>query len=230
MRNWLLGGIVVCIAWVSPCCAAEFTPTETRWLASAWPVVVYARRTGLPIDIIVQPQATPGDSPIALGYVDGRCKLVLSMRGNPMAEEVLLSLPVGLADAAIELIAAHELGHCRRYLDGAWYDLPKGFAPAVPEGLSSDLRAAYLDMRASRREEAYGDLVGLAWSAQHHPELYARLHAWLVAERSADVVPGSPHDTMPWVVLAANASAAMATGSPFNAAAPLWREGLRLED
>ena len=58
-------------------------------------------------------------------------------------------------------------------------------------------------MSASRREEGYGDLVGLAWTAERHPQHYARLHAWLLAERSRDLVPGSPHDTLAWVRLAA---------------------------
>ncbi len=228
MRNWLLGGIVVCIAWVSPCRAAEFTPTETRWLASAWPVVVYARRTGLPLDVIVQPQATPGDSPIALGFVDGRCKLVLSMRGNPMADEVLLSLPVGLADAAIELIAAHELGHCRRYLDGAWHQTPSGFTDTVPSGLPDDLREPFVEMKATRREEGYGDLVGLAWTQQQHPHDYAALHAWLMAERSRERIPGSHHDTLAWLRLAAGGVAP--EGAParsiFDAAEAIWARGL----
>ena len=38
-------------------------------------------------------------------------------------------------------------------------------------------------MTAARREEGYGDLVGLAWTAERHPQHYDRLHAWLVAER-----------------------------------------------
>jgi len=37
----------------------------------------------LPLDIVVQPQPTPGKAPLALAFVDGRCKLVLSMRENP---------------------------------------------------------------------------------------------------------------------------------------------------
>jgi len=226
-RTWLL--LAALMLARSPCNAADLLDIETRWLKAAWPVIQFAKAEGLPLDIVVQPQDSPGAAPLALGFVDGRCKLVLSMRGNAQAQATLDRLSPELLAPTLELMAAHELGHCRRYLDGAWYDLPKGFAPAVPEGLSSDLRAAYLDMRASRREEAYGDLVGLAWTAQHHPELYVRLHAWLVEERSADVVPGSPHDTMPWVGLAADGSA-MATGSPFTAAAPLWRAGLRLED
>jgi hypothetical protein len=31
----------------------------------------------------------PGAAPLALGFVDGRCKLVLSMRGNAEAQSTL---------------------------------------------------------------------------------------------------------------------------------------------
>lgn len=63
--------------------AADLTATETRWLQGAWPVVSWARETRLPLDIVVQPQPTPGTPPLAMAFVDGRCKLVLSMRGSP---------------------------------------------------------------------------------------------------------------------------------------------------
>lgn len=53
------------------------------------------------------------------------------------------------------------------------------------------MRTAYVNMRAARREEGYGDLVGLAWAQQQHPQQYARLHAWLVTERLRDLQPGS---------------------------------------
>lgn len=228
MRKWLLGALVLWAAGSAPCAGAELTPTETRWLTSAWPVLTHARRSGLPLDIVVQPQPTAGDSPIALGFVDGRCKLVLSMRGNPMAEEVLLSLPKGLADAAIELIAAHELGHCRRYLDGAWHRTPAGFTDSVPAGLPADLHEAYAEMKATRREEGYGDLVGLAWTEQHHPQDYAALHAWLMAERSRDRIPGSHHDTLAWLrLVAGNVGARGAPAlSMFEAAEANWKNGL----
>lgn len=64
------------------CLAAELTPTEMKWLSGAWPVIAFARSEQLPLDIVVQPQASPGAAPLALAFVDGRCKLVLSMRGN----------------------------------------------------------------------------------------------------------------------------------------------------
>jgi len=203
----------------------DLTDTEQRWLKGAWPVIAYAEQQKLPLDIVVQPQATPGKAPLALGFVDGRCKLVLSMRGNPEAEATLGRIEPRLLGAALELMAAHELGHCRRYLDGAWRGVPAGFVSAAPAGLSPELRQAWLDMKATRREEAYGDLVGLAWTRRHHPEAYAPLHAWLVAERSRELQPGSHHDTLAWVRLAAD-SRALDGASLFDSATTLWRAGL----
>jgi hypothetical protein len=216
-----LGALLVC----SSCTAAELTPVETRWLAGVWPVVRFAKTERLPLDVVVQPQPTPDSAPLTLGFVDGRCKLVLSMRGNPEAQATLDRIAPELLDEALELMAAHELGHCRRYLDGTWLRLPAGFVPENPAGLGPELRDAYLAMRAMRREEGYADLVGLAWTQQRHPGDYARLHAWLVAERSRDLVPGSQHDTLAWIQLA-GASAHADAVSIFAAAAELWQTGL----
>jgi hypothetical protein len=211
------------------CLASDLTPAEMQWLRGAWPVITFARIEKLPLDIVVQPQASPGAAPLALAFVDGRCKLVLSMRGNAEAQSTLARIEPDLLDATLELMVAHELGHCRRYLDGAWYGLPAGFNATVPDELSPDLRTAFLDMKAARREEGYGDLVGLAWARQQHPRQYARLHTWLVTERSRDLLPGSHHDTLAWVLLAQDGGTLAGT-SIFAAAARLWAVGLAVEE
>ena len=211
------------------CLASDLTPTEMRWLRGAWPVIAFVRKENLPLDIVVQPQASPGAAPLALAFVDGRCKLVLSMRGNAEALATLERIEPDLLDATLELMAAHELGHCRRYLDGAWNGLPTGFSATAPEELSPDLRTAFVTMKAARREEGYGDLVGLAWAQQQHPQRYARLHAWLVTERSRDLLPGSHHDTLAWVRLAHDGGT-LAGPSIFAAAARLWAAGLAVEE
>ncbi|MDR7297874.1 hypothetical protein J2X16_003223 [Pelomonas aquatica] len=208
--------------------SADLTAQETRWLQGIWPVVSHAREAlALPLDLVVQPQDAPGHAPLALGFVDGRCKLVLSMRGNPQVQRQLDSIDPALLTATLELMAAHELGHCRRYLDGAWHGTPAGFVAAhAPDNLAPDLRQAWLAMRSTRREEGYGDLVGLAWTRERHPELYARLHAWLVAERSAELIPGSHHDTLDWLALAKD-PAALAGRTMFEAAHGAWMRGLK---
>lgn len=211
------------------CLASDLTPIEMRWLRGAWPVITFVRNEKLPLDIVVQPQASPGAAPLALAFVDGRCKLVLSMRGNAEARSTLARIEPDLLDATLELMAAHELGHCRRYLDGAWHGLPAGFNATVLDELSPDLRTAFLDMKAARREEGYGDLVGLAWAQQQHPQQYARLHTWLVTERSRDLLPGSHHDTLAWVLLAQDGGTLAGT-SIFAAAARLWAVGLTVEE
>jgi hypothetical protein len=214
----------------SPAClASDLNPTEMRWLRGAWPVIAFARDENLPLDIVVQPQSNPGAAPLALAFVAGRCKLVLSMRGNAEAQATLARIEPDLLDATLELMAAHELGHCRRYLDGAWNGLPAGFNTSVPQELSSDLRTAYVNMKAARLEEGYGDLVGLAWAQQRHPQQYARLHSWLVTERSRDLLPGSHHDTLAWVRRAKDGGA-LAGPSIFAAAARLWAAALGVEE
>ncbi|WP_431265107.1 hypothetical protein ACQ859_06650 [Roseateles chitinivorans] len=211
--------------------AAGLTPLEQRWIADMTPVLQHARTSGMPVDVVVQPQDAPEAAPLALGFKDGRCKLVLSLRGNPEGEATMQRLPAGLEDSALELMAAHELGHCRRYLDGAWFNLPAGFsATPVPDGLSPDLQRAYLSMKSARREEGYGDLVGLGWTAQRHPDQYAALHAWLMQERSRDLLPGSHHDTLTWIKLARDPKALGSAPSMFDAALPLWQSGLNIDE
>jgi hypothetical protein len=206
--------------------AADLSATERRWLEGAWPVIAHARSQGLPLDIVVQPQPTPGQAPLALGFVVGRCKLVLSMRGNPEAEATLARIAPELLDATLELMAAHELGHCQRHLDGAWTTLPVGHAaPGAPAQLDPALHAAYAQLQTTRREEAYADLVGLAWVERRHPAHYARLHAWVVAERRHDLLPGSHHDTLAWLQRAERGVAGATDGSIFVAAQRLWVEG-----
>lgn len=209
--------------------AAELTPIEARWLQGAAPVVAFAKEQKMPLDIVVQPQDAPGAAPLALGFVDGRCKLVLSMRGNPQAEATLARIEPDLLDAALELMAAHELGHCKRRLDRAWRALPVGLVAREPATLSADDRQAYVQMRSTRREEGYADLVGLAWVQQRHALLYSRLHRWLLAERSQDLIPGAHHDTLAWIQLVRDGRA-LTGGSIFDSAAALWPQGLNRAD
>lgn len=227
MRKWCAGWLGVGL--LSMAGAAELTPTELRWLEGVAPVVAFAHANRMPMDVVVQPQDAPGAPPLALGFVDGRCKLVLSMRGNPQAQATLQRIDADLLDAALELMAAHELGHCRRYLDGTWRGLPAGFVAREPAALDGDDRQAYVAMRAVRREEGYADLVGLAWTRRRHAALYERLHRWLRAERTADLVPGTHHDTLAWIELARD-PLALDGATIFQAAAALWPQGLTRAD
>lgn len=228
LRRLLSTLAFVCVALAQTAQAVELTALEMRWLQGIAPVVGHARQVlALPLDLVVQPQDSPGMAPLALGFVDGRCKLVLSMRGNAEGQRQIDAIDAALLGPTLELMAAHEIGHCRRYLDGAWYDVPAGFVAAkAPDGLSADLRQAWIEMRSARREEAYGDLVGLAWTRERHPELYGRLHGWLVAQRSTERIPGSHHDTLAWLALASN-PAALAAPTMFEAAHQVWMRGLK---
>ena len=229
MRRFLSAVVLYCLA-AGTVLAADFTDTEHRWLSGIWPVVTYARANKMPLDIVVQPQPTPGLTPLGMAFVDGRCKLVLSMRGNAKAQATLDRIDPKLLDIALELMAAHELGHCHRYLQAAFDVLPAGFtATQPPAALDPDLRAAYLAMKATRREEAYGDLVGLAWTKQHHPQRYAAVHAWLLAERSHEVIQGSDHDTRAWLRLATD-SRALDAASIFDAVEAPWLQGLDADE
>lgn len=209
-------------------CAADLSKLENRWLRGVMPVLEYAQQQRLPLDIIVQPQPTPGLPPLAMAFIDGRCKLVLSMRENPEAQATLDRIDGELLDATLEMIAAHELAHCNRHVTGRWQQLPPGLAEdaaqRVPAGLRPERHADYRQMQATRREEAYADLAALAWARQRHATQFVRLRDWLVSERSRDLIPGSHHDTLAWLRLAADGHALQMQRSPF-AADALWAQG-----
>jgi hypothetical protein len=208
----------------------ELSPLEQRWLQLGWPVVTYAKAQGLPLDIVVQPQDSAGLAPIAMDWVDGRCKLVLSMRGNPEAESTLQQLPEALQGPVVEAMLAHELGHCWRFARGTWHTLPAGFQPPARSTADPDAATAeaWQAMQRVRREEALADLVGLAWTQRQHPRHYAAVHAWLVRFRDDAGAPaGNHHDTLAWVRLAAEPTVFLQADTPFDAAWPLWQRGLK---
>ena len=61
---------------------------------------------------------------------------------------------------------------------------------------------------------------------QHHPQRYAALYTWLLAERSNDRVPGSHHDTLDWLALATE-PAVLDGRMMFEAATMVWMRGLQ---
>jgi hypothetical protein len=203
--------------------AVELTTTETTWLKAAAPVIAEARADGLPLDIVVQPQDAPGLAPLAMAYVQQRCKLVLSMRGNADAQATLDRIEPALLQPVVEAIAAHEMAHCWRHVNGRWHRLPETLQEAAPD---ADAEAARREMNLARREEGFADLVALAWTGRHHPTRYADVHAWIARERATDVIDGSHHDTRAWLRIAPSGDAFAGEASMFDAAGVLWQRGL----
>jgi len=207
--------------------AVDLSATERAWLEAALPVLQFARREGLPVDIIVQPQPTPGETPLGMAFVAGRCKLVLSMRGNPEAQATLDRIDPGLRPIVVEAIAAHELGHCWRHVTQRWGALPAGLHDATSWLAVSTAQADLLkDMWRTRREEGFADLVGLAWTRMHHPTRYAEVHAWHVRLRADQELETGPHDTRAWVLLAADPSRFKAGVPLFDQVHSLWVAGI----
>ena len=201
------------------------TDLETRWLQAGQPVIAFARAQGLPIDIIVQPQDAPGAVPLALGYEAGRCKLVLSLRSNAQADSVLQGVPPTRHGLMVEAMTAHEIGHCQRYAQGDWHALPRGFVEPRSRQ-QGKLTALAQELRETRREEAYADLVALAWMHGRHPGQHQQVLAWMRGVRASGDVAGGSHDTQAWLALADGDAAFDGTASPFEQAQVLWRMGL----
>ncbi len=207
--------------------AVDLTATERAWLEAALPVLQFARTEGLPLDIVVQPQPTPGETPLGMAFVAGRCKLVLSMRGNPEAQATLDRIPPALRGPVLEAIAAHELGHCWRHVTHRWGTLPAGLQDVTAfHLLKAEHEGLLRDMWRTRREEGFADLVGLAWTLQHHPAHYADVHAWHVRLRADQAVDTGPHDTRAWVRLAGDRAAFDPALPLFERVQALWVSGM----
>jgi hypothetical protein len=230
IKAWLAGVLVGAVSFGVANGNADLTATERKWLESALPVLIYARAQQLPIDIIVQPQPTPGETPMGMAFLNGRCKLVLSMRGNAEAQATLDRIPHGLIGPVVEAIAAHEMAHCWRHVRQSWGTVPAGVGTSPKAGyLKPEQIELLTDMWRTRREEAYADLVGLAWTLWHHPRLYGEVHAWLVRLRAEQEVDTGPHDTRVWVHLARDPAQFAPAATIFHQAEPLWESGLRAE-
>lgn len=202
-----------CAPFLGPAGAADLTAEEIRWLKAAAPVLAYSQTLQLPVDITVQPQARPNDVALAMGFADGRCKLVLSLRGNPHAGEVFVGVPHDQQDVLIETMAAHEIGHCWRYARHDWHAVPAGF---VPMGT----------VVAERREEAWADLAALAWVQLRHPGQYRQVYRWMGALRASTPLSGGSHDTRDWLDLADDPRRFGDITQPFADVDALWRAGL----
>lgn len=222
--------LVICVvAQLAP--AAELTAQETRWLQAAAPVLAYSRQLELPIDIVVQPSAGPNDVPMAMGFDGKRCKLVLSMRGGDDADAILANVDPAQRALMIEVMAAHEIGHCWRYVRGVWHALPAGFtAPVAKERGGERLAAMRQAMREMRREEGFSDLVALAWTARRHPAQYQLVLQWLEGVRAVAPALRGGHDTLAWVRLAHDPASFKRDATPFEAVDALWTEGLLQAD
>jgi hypothetical protein len=209
---------------------ARFTESESKWLTASAPVVMYARQQLLPIDIIIQPQNSPGHAPMSMAFLNGRCKLVLSMRGNPSADEVVESIAPELFEAVAQAIAAHEVAHCWRFTHGANSTMAAGFIDHVgteigKKGFSQTMQS----VEDSRAEEGFADLFGLAWTKTKHPEQYAQVHNWFTYKREYQRVPGGHHDTRIWVKLAKDPAIFKTAATPFEQVLAPWTQGLLSE-
>lgn len=201
---------------------AQLTPVELKWLNAAEPVLAFASDMGLAVDIIVQPTSTDNDPPLAMGVRDNRCKLILSLRDKADAEATLINEPAERHALLIETMAAHEMAHCWRFSNGMWHRWPAGFSESTA---SREVTGGQEAMRATRREEAFADLVALAWIKQTHPNEYLQVHAWLEGVRADQPVPGSFHDTRLWLEFARD-DAVFASDKPlFDRAHEVWAQG-----
>jgi len=226
--RWLI--VLACLTSTLALADGVLTERETSWLAAGVPVLRYAAREGLSIDVVVQPDDQPDLSPVAMGIRNGRCTLVVSMRGNAEIDSLSRGVPTTLFVPVTQAIIAHEVAHCWRFMGGGPHA-----ASAVPAGAAAGqsptaLEYAEREMRLTRREEGYADLVGLAWTLHAHAGQYEQVRAWLAAYRRDPAIRGDHHDTGLWIDLARDKAAFAPADNLFLQASPVWERGLKLEE
>jgi len=204
----------------------QLTEVESKWLDAADPVLSFAIAQGLPIDVVVRPNFDANQVPFSMGVQGGRCKLILSMRDRADAEATLTDVPASQHALMIEAMTAHEVAHCWRYHSGMWNSLPAGFIETRDVTDNESIALKKQEMRSIQREEAFADLVALAWTRQQHPTEYARVHAWLEHVRSDQPVDGGYHDTRVWLTLAHDAAVFKSTDILFDGVQEVWVKGL----
>jgi hypothetical protein len=223
----LIGGLLLATnSWAD----ADLNAVERKWLDAATPVLDFAREQGLPVDVVVVTDRNANDVPLSMGVRQRRCKLVLAVRGDTEAEATLNGIPLERHAMLIEAMTAHEIAHCWRYVQGEWHKVPAAFIEPAEVVVSKELRAKKSEMRATRREEGFADLVALAWTLRQRPESYAEVHTWLEGVRHHQPVNRGFHDTRVWLELAKHQHAFRALGSPFEQVDELWAKGLDKED
>jgi hypothetical protein len=210
--------LVACAAFCATASASQLTATESAWLRAASAPLAYSQALGLPLDIVVQPEPTPGQPALAMGFRDGRCKLVLSMRGNPRVDDALSGFDPALRPILIEAMAAHEIAHCWRRAKGLWGSKP-GEAGASPEIDPEDAEAL-------RSEEAFADLAALAWIAQRRAAHSPAIQSWLEAVRADASISGASHATSRWVELARGRGSS--SDNVFEQASTAWALGWKM--
>jgi len=140
-------------------------------------------------------------------------------------------VPEAARPELIEAMAAHEIAHCWRYVQGAWHALPAGFVEVGDEASGDGaLLEAAKHMRETRREEGFADLAALAWTRLNNPSGYERVYGWLERVRGQVSVDKSGHDTRVCVRLAKDGERLAGGATPFESANGLWREGLLNDD
>jgi hypothetical protein len=214
-------GLVLTVLCATSGADNQLTDLESKWLTAADPVLTFAANNGLTVDVVVQSRPVAGDVPFAVGVHQGRCKLLLSMRERADAEAILVGVPEAEHALLIEAMTAHEVAHCWRYAHGTWQKVPAGFAASEGRDVAAN---SPQQMALTRREEAYADLVALAWTRLQHPNDYQHVHNWLAAVRAEQPVDGGYHDTRNWLQLAG--ADRFGTGSIFEQAQTLWLQGL----
>ena len=227
--RWLI--VLACLIPTLADAGGTLTERETSWLAAGLPVLRYAARERLSIDVVVQPGDEPDLSPVAMGIRNGRCTLVVSMRGNAEIESLSRSVPPTLFVPVAQAIIAHEVAHCWRFMGAGPHAVPAAVPANAAAGESpTALESAEREMRLTRREEGYADLVGLAWTLHAHAGEYEQVAAWLSAYRRDPAIRGDHHDTGLWVDLARDKAAFAPADNLFLQANAVWERGLKLEE
>lgn len=131
--------------------------------------------------------AQDGDNPVAMGYEDGTCTLVVRVRGNSLYQRLILARDGHPRDLKLRAILAHEMGHCFRHFFARGARAAPGSADRVAERAAEPAPDRTPDAAADRRQrrdsEDQADLFALAWAAIYNPGEADEVRAYLIEVR-----------------------------------------------
>lgn len=166
--------------------------SEQQWIAAARHAVAFGKAHGLDIVMEVeQGNGLSGHTPVGVWNENGRCTLVVSVRGNPTARRLEAMIDPPLLELFLQGAAMHEVGHCYRRLNG--YPHNEKLLPVV--AWIGPVRDWF--MRRIRTEEAFADMTEIAWLARYHPERFDAMVEQIQRVRRRFLEP--KHDTLAWL-------------------------------
>ena len=149
----------------------------------------------LPLQILPPRGQSLGGSPVEMQFQSGQCLLKLRTRGNPVAEWLLAQAQPEDRTLWMQAVLVHEIAHCWRWQQAHDPSLQQLATLMASPGARTDAAVARQVQRQLGQEEAFADVVALAWVAGAAPQRFEAILQAFQRLRSDPRLSAGPHDT-----------------------------------